>query len=534
MSHTLRLTQTARPMQRFRRGHTVLIVSLLLVGLVAVASLVLFVQSETTTRATAGADLHTVEYDTFDITIPTSGELEALNRVEVRNKMESRAVITDIVEEGVTVEEGDVLLRLADEEIRDRIKDAEEALRSAQNEHASARANLEIAMSTRDSELAQADLEIRLAELALDAWRDGELLSKQRQLELDIETAEMNYNRLVDRVEQSRRLAEEGFISEDEYERDRISMIEAQATLEQARIAKEVYEDYTYHQEHAQFHSDLEQAKDERERTEQRHRNEVERARADVESKEFQLESRQQRLADLRQQLEHSVVRAPTAGLVVYASSMQSRRRRSPDPPDIGTELSPNEEVIILPDISQLVANVQVNEALSGLVQRGQRATVMSDAVPGEMIEGEVMNIGVLAQSGGWRDPNRRDYTVRIKLDRGAELGLKPSMRAQATIYIDTVEEALSVPLQSVFREGDVAYVYLRNGSNEYEQRPVRVGRTSETKAEILGGIDEGDVVLLREPRSNEIVRRLDRMPTDDRYRLPDEEDDDPVGLPAT
>ena len=72
---------------------------------------------------------------------------------------------------------------------------------------------------------------------------------------------------------------------------------------------------------------------------------------------------------------------------------------------------------MILPDVSQMVASVKVNEALSGQIKPGQPASVVCDALPDRTLTGEVASVGVLAQTGGWRDPNRRDYTVTVLLD---------------------------------------------------------------------------------------------------------------------
>ena len=78
-------------------------------------------------------DLFIVKRGSFDITIPASGELAALNQVEIRNKLESRAAITYIVDEGINVKAGDILLRLNDEDISDRVKDAEDSVNTSQN-----------------------------------------------------------------------------------------------------------------------------------------------------------------------------------------------------------------------------------------------------------------------------------------------------------------------------------------------------------------------------------------------------------------
>ena len=154
-------------------------------------------------------------------------------------------------------------------------------------------------------------------------------------------------------------------------------------------------------------------------------------------------------------------------------------------------------------------AEVKVNEALSGKIKAGQEVTVYSDALPDQALTGTVERVAVLAETGGWRDPNRRDYTVHVRLSNTAGLGLKPSMRCKANLHVGRVSNVLHIPVQAIFREGPVAYVYAPEGSG-YAQTPVQVGRSSELYIEILGGLDAGDRVLLREPPTEQIVRTLD------------------------
>lgn len=507
-----------------RRGQSGLLVTMAILIVLITAGIVLFMRmASDSTGDQRSRELHMVTERDFTITLPATGELTALRRIEVRNPLESRSVITYVIDEGETVQKGDVLVRLAEEEVRNQIIEAEDRLRAAENELVAAQANLEIRKSTRQSDLEAADLRIRLADLALASWREGQLLSQRQQLAMALETAEINYERLKRRMEESEALHEDGFISFDELERDRIALIEAEARLEQAKLDIEVYENYTLEQEKAQRESDLQQATEERTRTEQRHEAEIARAASNLERTEADLQARQERLADLQQQLENCVIRAPQDGLVVYASSLD-RGRRDDDPPEVGMELRPNDLIIILPDISQMIADVKVNESLSGVVKRGQHAVVSIDAMPGVAVEGEVISIGVLAESGGWRDPNRRDYTVRIRLEPAPEHDLKPSMRCKAVVHIDDVHDAIAVPIQAVFREVGTSFVYVRNGG-EYDQQAVTVGRTSEVWAEILDGLEGGEEVLLRAPRSNEVVNRTirpDERDIDQNSTLPD------------
>lgn len=458
-------------------------------------------------------DLYTVEKADFDMAIPVSGELAALRQIEVRNRLESRAVITEVISEGKSVRKGDVVLRLAEEEMRDKIKDAKDKLNIANSEMIASEQTFSIKENTRASELDKADLAIEMAKLALLAWENGELVSKRQSLALARETAEIDLKRLNDRFEQSAKLVEKNFISKDEFEKDRIAMIEANAKAKQADLDLKVYEEYTYKQDKAKKESDVEQAVAERGRVEQRNNAEIVKAKADVESAKFKYDSAADRLKSFETQLGYCTVIAPSDGLVVYATSIDSggggRGGGDAQPPQVGTELKPNELVIILPDTSQMVANLKVSEALSGRIRSGQGVTVYSDAMPNVPVKGTVQSVSVLAASGGWRDPNRRDYTVRVALDVDPALGLKPSMRCKAEILLDRVDNAIGVPIQAIFRQGPIAYVNVRAGGG-YEQRLVKLGRASELRVEVLDGLKEGERVLLREPAAEEISTKLD------------------------
>ena len=174
----------------------------------------------------------------------------------------------------------------------------------------------------------------------------------------------------------------------------------------------------------------------------------------------------------------------------------------------IGTHLSPNELVILIPSADKMIANLKVSESRIANIRPGMKTLVYSDAYPDTPIEGIVDGISVMAEDGGWRDPQRRDYTVRIRLYQDPGMELKPSMRCVGNITLDKVEDALSVPIQSVFREGKYAFVYLPQGDG-FIQRAVDVGRSSDISVEILDGLVQGDRVLLREPKPFEVLSRL-------------------------
>ena len=457
-------------------------------------------------------DIHTVERADFEIMIPASGELITETKVEIRNLLEGRAVITEVVDEGSFVRKGDIVLRLADEELVDKIKDAEDKVQTAESSVVAAEQSLAIRKSTMASDLEKADLEIEIANLDLKAWEEGGVVTQRQKLDLDIETARINRDRSVRRAADAENLLENGWISFDEFESDRIAMIEAEAMVKEVELAKTIYENYTIKQEEATKRSAVEQSRAEKGRVRQRHEAEIVKIEADVESVQFKRDTANERLADLQEQLKACVVEAPSDGLVVFASSLSGERRgRDNDPPpQVGTELRQNELVMILPDTNRMIANLKVSEALSGRIKGGQPATIFSDSSPGTPIAGVVQGVSVLAESGGWRDPNRRDYTVRVLLDADPALGLKPSMRCRGEIILGQVEDVITTPIQSVFRSGPLAYVYTLSEGG-FAQTEVRIGRASEMEVEIVAGLAEGDDVLLRRPTAGEkIVSKIE------------------------
>jgi len=465
---------------------------------------------EASSEAIGPADIHTVQPGEFEVTIPASGNLVAQNQVEIRNSLDGSAVITEIVPEGSSVVAGDVLLRLDDQEVKERITTAEESLIQAQANVEADEAALEIAQKSRESSVSAAAVNVKQARLALLAWREGDVVSTRNSNTLAVRTAEKDYARLADKYEKSLALRERDFISQNDLEQDEIAMIRAEAALSKAKLDQEVYNKYTFQKEELAKTSDEQQAVEEQERVDKRTAAQVRSASTKLEAARANEASKQERLDRYLAQLSATTVIAPSDGMVVYGSTMQRDHRGENESAfRVGSNVHRNQLLIVLPDTSRMAAEVKVNEALSGLVKVGQRTIIHTDALPDQVFEGAVQSVGVLAEDGGWRDPNRRDYTVYIHLDDIGAHALKPSMRCTATILVDSVEGALFVPVHAVHRRGRTTFVYQRNGG-VFDERPVQLGRSSDRYVEIVEGLQPDDDVLLRDPPPGTLRTQLD------------------------
>jgi len=445
----------------------------------------------------------------FDITTTANGELEAKNQIEIRNQLEQQATITYIIDEGKIVRKGELLIKLNDDAIKTNINEELLQVETAKAMLTQAEEAYNIQVSENESNLRKAQLKVELAKLALEQWEKGEVKSKRQELELAREKAKREYERLKEKYEQSKQLQDRGFLSKDELQRDELAFVEAEAMVARTTLDCEVYEQYQYPTEQKQKTSDLEEAEAELARVVSKNESDLATKKAELENRRRQLAIREEKLAKLEAQLAACTMVAPADGLVVYSTSMERGWGWGGEGPlQIGRQVYPNQLLIVLPDTSEMVASVKVHESLAGRIRPGLPATVKIEALGGHVFDGTVTSIGVLAENvSRWMDPNLREYTVKIALQDAAGAGLKPSMRCEGEIRLGRVEDAISVPLQAIFNEGFLRYVYIPSGS-KYIRRPISIGRRSDRFAEITAGLEIGERVLLREPSPGEVLSR--------------------------
>lgn len=485
---------------------------------IAIALLVVLAGSYGTYRATRKADAEgqdtratsdtaTVLKTSFDITTLATGELEAKKQVELRSRLEQQTVIQEIIAEGTRVKAGEVLVRLNADKIQTQYDEQLLQIETSKSELIAAENGYNIQVNENANNLRNASLKVTLAELSLSQWLEGEVKTKREANRLALSQSKLELDRLAEKLIRSQKLQEQGFLSKDELDRDELDYIKAQSAWIKAQLDDKVYEQYQFPKDEKQKRGDLDQANSELTKVRMNAEIDLASKAASRNNKRTQLTIRENTLAKLKQQLDASVVSAPSDGLVVYATSIRRNMWGGGEGPlQIGRQVYPNELLIVLPDTSEMVASVQVHESLAGDVKPGMAAMIKVDAVGGKSFQGTVDSIGVLAEAGGWRDPDRREYTVKIKLDAGDEIvALKPSMRCEARLTLGRVDDAIAIPVQGVFSDGPVRFTYAKSGSR-YERTPIKIGKRSDTYAEVLAGVTPGSTVLLRDPTPAEVL----------------------------
>ena len=92
---------TGQPGDGRRAGiaSTPILVGMISIALLAVGAVMLRDPGDSSARS-AGADLFSVTRGTFEITVPASGELAALKQTEIASRLDGRATILTVVDEG--------------------------------------------------------------------------------------------------------------------------------------------------------------------------------------------------------------------------------------------------------------------------------------------------------------------------------------------------------------------------------------------------------------------------------------------------
>jgi len=213
------------------------------------------------------------------------------------------------------------------------------------------------------------------------------------------------------------------------------------------------------------------------------------------------LSSKQARAAEVVRETQDAIrqmtVLAPRDGTVVYRESWRGEKKK------IGDTCWRAERVIEIPDLKRMIANGDVDEVDAGKVTVGQRVTIRLDAHPDDEIPGTITKVArTLQLQSQVRDP-LKILRVEIALDRSDPASMRPGMRFQGTIELARTKNALLIPREAVVA-GAAGPKATRRNVFAVEEVALKVGRQNEKFVEVLGGVSDGDRVLVRKKEEKE------------------------------
>jgi len=416
-----------------------------------------------------------------DLVISVSGSGTLVPASEMDLGFQSAGYLDEVsVEVGDQVQEGDVLARLETGDLELAVNEADIEARLAQLELDDAREG------PTDTELASARASVQSARSALLVVQNTYSTTLNSDLDSAVRARLIEYQYFVSQTAEADQKREEGTITAKDYEEAWDNRAKAEARLNEVLKQAEM-EQLEAENQVDQAHNRVYQAGESLKLVQSGPTTDT------VRRAELAADQAARTLEDARDALESSVLRAPFDGAIVDVTAIPGQYVTS--------------SFITLADLEGSLLQFWVEESdLSGVVV-GNRVEVTFEALPDDVFTGEVIRIDpalvtvdfTLAVQAWARldlsstDSSQGTYSSPLSGDPVTLLG---GMNAEVEVISAESRGTLIVPVQALRELGPEQYaVLVVQPDGEMVLRPVEVGLRDLVNAEILSGLEPGEVV---------------------------------------
>ena len=418
------------------------------------------------------------------------------------------------LELGQTVQiPGALLVKFEDADLREKILFQEKSVADAERDLGNAKKDLALRRIETASANRQAALDVEFAQQDLDRYIEGDTPLQLLKMEGDIALAEEEIKRAEEKLASTRKLREKGYATSLEVQSNELTIKKQQNSITQTKKQQELFLKFEQPQQKKRYEAKLDQATVEEQRTIQKSNTLVESAEGTVLRRSEGLKAQQERLVLYKEQLIKSEMRAPQDGLVIYA---RSSSRYNDTYIKEGALIRKGYNVIDLPDISELMAVVQVHESFVRHIKTGQKAVVRIDSLPDREFQGVVRHVAPTPDARRKYYENISVYDTHVWIqDENSQLpeDLKPGVSAKAEIVVAELNDVMMVPVQSVTTYKGQKVVQVKRGENVVVV-PVKTGQFNNRFIEIKDGLKEGDQVSLAPNIDENSETQGDRSPS--------------------
>jgi HlyD family secretion protein len=197
-------------------------------------------------------------------------------------------------------------------------------------------------------------------------------------------------------------------------------------------------------------------------------------------SMQLSFQQKEVELEDLKSQLENLEIISPIDGVATY---------RNINP---GQVIAKGSIVTKVSNYTTMNLMLQVDEMDIPKIEEGQMAEVVTWGREGQQTLPAV--VADLGAEGQPRD-GLASFNITVRVENPGFL--RPYMGAEAQIFVSKKENVLLCPVEALYKENELWYVDIAQGKNQRSPVEVEVGAMNDTYAEILSGLEEGDVVVV-------------------------------------
>jgi HlyD family secretion protein len=452
----------ARPLQRSPIKSVSLRVSLTLVTIAVGTLLTRFPGARQSPPQNLALESVVVRRDELRTTLLAGGDLRPVRDSTVKCLVEDLTdadgmMILSMIRNGASVKKGDELCRL----------DSSALEELAQHE--------EILLNEARASCLSVQLALETAKNALREYEEGLVAESTKEFEGRLALGHSEMQRQADRVDWIVSMVAKGYLSQGQLLNDRQALARAQHELRKSEGEFKLFRGFRVPKEIRALRAQVEAAQN----------------TYGVEA--VRLKSKEDRLAHIRKQIENCTIRAPHDGIVVHAN----KNRWWMPPLQPGEYIYEDEELFMLPDLTEMEVHVSVHESMGARVRAGMKADVRIAALSGRTFSGRVAAIDQVPIPN-WKewDERLKHFIARVRFDK-TPAGLLPFMSAEVTIDTGRVPDALVIPVESMSIEDGQhsCYVLAEVG---LERRAITTRGATQDLVEVTAGLYEGERVLLR------------------------------------
>jgi HlyD family secretion protein len=362
------------------------------------------------------------------------------------------SVLLSIVPDGSVVHRGDILAVLDS-------SDYEELLRQQR-----------MTVERSQADFRTAELNLEIARLAVREFRDGSMAESLKEFQGSIALAESDVARVKDRLDWVKRMKQKGYVPSGQVTNEEFNYARALFTLGEERAAHALFTRWMA----PRCLKVLE--------------NQILAEVATLDYQRARLNRNLERLGKLERQVEHCTIRAPHDGFVIYANDQRREIQIEP-----GMFVRQKQDLLYLPDLSEMEVVTSLHESVLREVARGMRAQVFIEGMANRRLEGHVTEVAQVP-TFNWRS-DVRYFDGVVKLEHPPK-GILPGMTAQVEIALERKDQVLTVPSEAVAHEDGHEFCYVAH-QDWLERREVKLGETTQDLLEISQGLHEGEQVVL-------------------------------------
>lgn len=475
---------------------------------------------------------YTVTKSDLPIVVTERGSLESQIRTEIRCEVENSSLdrggnygtqIIFIVPNGSAVKKGDLLVELDSAAIREKLDRQTLDYQKAVSMKIQAIAKYENQKTQNETLHAEAKLKLTLAELQKEMYEDpvsGEYILAQGEIDRTIDEARnlIDESKAALALQQNEKAGIEtlfklGYRGKSDLDQSQFKYLQAEDKLassmnklKSSEAARKQLEKYIKRMKTESFTGDVETAK--RGVRQVTIDNESKLAQADAAKQEAEsTETKEkERLEKMQIQLGKCKIYAPHNGMAVYARDERDNESGIAE----GVSVRERQQILSLPDLSQMQVKTRIHEAVLDQVIVGLPVTVRIDAFPDRTYVGIVEQVAVVPTYNGWGGTGVKTYECIVRIPDKVQ-NLKPGMTAIADIHVDRIRNILSVPVQSIVQVEKDNWCYVAN-EDGIEKKKIELGRSNDKFVHVTGGLNANDRVVLNpmmlfsEQTTNEIA----------------------------